>query len=109
MRKRLRKKLIGFSPSWWKYMRENEKRDKRESRFIVTPFFCSESVTSSMNDFFLKKKQNQILKKSFRSKRKAVEYTLVLSNERYKILLDRWYRNCQEQIEENTYLKYRYK
>ena len=76
MRKRLKKKLINFSPSFWSWIRKNDKRDQKEARFVTMPFYCSNSVTYSMHSFYLKKEYYLKFKKKFRSKNRAVKYAV---------------------------------
>lgn len=108
MRKRLRKKLSGFSPDWWSWWRQNEKRDLREARFVTAPFYCSNLVTESMHIFYSKKKSNQIIGKKFRSNRKAVKYEISLGK-RYSELLSSWAERWQQEAKEGTCIKYRYR
>ena len=109
MKKRLKKKLINFSPAWQSWWRRNRKRDLREARFVTTPFYCSNIVTESMNSFYVKKKYSQVFNKKFRSKKRAVRYSIA-SGETYTYieLLSTWSENWQTSAKSGNYLKYRY-
>jgi len=71
------------------------------------PIYCSKGVTESMYSFYIKKKESQIIGRKFRSKKKAIRYSISLGKQ-YHELHRAWSEVWRKEAEKETYVKYRF-